>query len=41
VGPLRRCGIHWDNLGNSKGTADVEYERSDDARKAIDEFDSK
>jgi RNA recognition motif-containing protein len=40
IGRLKRCGIHWDNLGNSKGTADVEYEKPDDARKAFDEFDS-
>jgi RNA recognition motif-containing protein len=35
---LRKCGIHWDDLGNSKGTADVEYERPEDAKAAIKEF---
>ncbi len=40
MGVLKRCGIHWDNLGNSKGTADVEYERSENALKAIEEYDS-
>jgi RNA recognition motif-containing protein len=40
VGPLKRCGIHWDNLGNSKGTADVEFFKSEDAKKAVEEFDS-
>jgi RNA recognition motif-containing protein len=37
---LKRCGIHWDNLGNSKGTADVEFEKPEDAKKAIDEYNS-
>jgi RNA recognition motif-containing protein len=40
-GELKRCGIHWDAMGNSKGTADVEYLNADDARKAIEELDSK
>lgn len=38
VGRLKRCGIHWDNLGNSKGTADVEYYRAEDAQKAINDY---
>jgi RNA recognition motif-containing protein len=37
---LKRCGIHWDILGNSLGTADVEYHNSEDAAKAIDEYNS-
>ena len=40
IGPLKRCGIHWDLMGNSKGAADVEYENAKDAAKAIEEFDS-
>lgn len=38
VGKLKRCGIHWDNLGGSKGTADIEYEKQEDAEKAIAEY---
>jgi hypothetical protein len=38
---LKRCGIHWDNLGNSKGSADVEYFRPEDAQKAINDYNSK
>ena len=40
VGKLKRCGIHWDNLGNSKGTADIEFLKPEDAQKAIAEFNS-
>ena len=38
IGTLKRCGIHWDELGNSKGTADLEYERAEDAKAALKEF---
>jgi RNA recognition motif-containing protein len=38
---LKRCGVHWDNLGNSKGTADIEYFNTVDAQRAIKEFDGK
>jgi len=38
---LKRCGIHWDEIGFSKGTADVEFFRPEDAQKAIDEFNGK
>lgn len=39
-GTLKRCGIHYDVLGKSKGTADVEYEKEEDAKKAFEEFNS-
>jgi len=39
-GSLKRCGIHWDKLGNSLGTADIEYYNSRDAEKAINDYDS-
>jgi RNA recognition motif-containing protein len=38
IGQLRKCGIHWDLLGNSKGTADVEYVNAEDAAKAIKDY---
>jgi len=38
VGTLKRCSIHWDPLGFSKGTADVEFEKPEDAAKAIKDF---
>jgi len=38
---LKRCGIHWDSLGNSKGTADLEFFKAEDAIKAIEEYHSK
>lgn len=31
IGPLKRCGINWSDLGDSKGTADVEYYYRKDA----------
>ena len=34
-GRLRRCGINFTQLGQSKGTADVEFERHRDAVSAI------
>lgn len=34
-GLLTRCGIHFDRMGNSKGTADIEFETHDSAEKAI------
>ena len=34
-GRLRRCGINFTQLGQSKGTADVEFERHRDAVNAI------
>ncbi len=38
IGPLKRCGIHWDPLGKSKGTAHIQYEKAEDAAKAISEY---
>ena len=40
-GELKRCGIHWDALGFSKGTANVEYTRAEDAQKAKEKFDGR
>ena len=40
-GPLKRCGIHWNDLGLSKGTADIEYMYPQDARIAKQEYDGK
>ena len=37
---MKRCGIHWDSLGNSKGTADLEFYKAEDASKAIEEYHS-
>lgn len=34
-GKLKRCGIHFTKLGESKGTADVEFEKHFDAIQAI------
>ena len=41
IGPLKRCGINWNNLGESKGTAEVEYLYHKDAFKACKELDYK
>ena len=41
IGPLKRCGINWNNLGESKGTAEVEYLYRKDAFKACKELDYK
>ena len=41
IGPLKRCGINWNNLGESKGTAEVEYLYRRDAFKACKELDYK
>jgi RNA recognition motif-containing protein len=38
---LKRCLIHWDDLGYSKGTADVEFETADEAKKAIKDYNGK
>lgn len=40
-GPLKRCGIHWNNLGLSKGTADIEYMYPQDASRAKQDFNRK
>lgn len=41
IGPLKRCGINWNKLGESKGTAEVEYLYRKDAFKACKELDYK
>lgn len=41
AGPLKRCGINWNDIGESKGTADVEYLYEKDARSAMKRFDCK
>ena len=41
IGPLKRCGINWNNLGESKGTADVEFIYEKDAIKAKKKYDYK
>jgi len=38
---LRKCGIHWDKLGNSRGTADIEFFGEKEAAIAIAELNSK
>jgi len=40
VGPLKRCGIYWDNLGRSKGTAEVEFLKQEDAATALETLNS-
>ena len=41
MGKLKRCGIHWDKAGISKGTADIEYEIPSEAKKAKEFLDGK
>lgn len=41
IGPLRRCGINWNNLGESRGTAEVEYLYRGDAFRAVKKLDYK
>lgn len=41
IGELERCGIHWDKLGRSKGTAQVAYTSEDNAKKAIEQLNGK
>ena len=41
IGPLRRCGINWNELGESKGTADVEYIYNKDTYRAWRRLDFK
>jgi RNA recognition motif-containing protein len=36
---LKRCGIHWDIIGTSKGTADVEFFNPLDAQNGLKELD--
>ena len=41
IGPLRRCGINWNSLGESRGTAEVEYYYRSDAFRACRKLDYK
>ena len=41
IGRLKRCGLHWNENGQIKGTADVEFVYPEDARKAKEEYDGK
>ena len=41
VGPLKRCGIHYTSLGDSKGVADIEYLYNKDTYKALRQLDFK
>ncbi len=41
IGPLKRCGINWNNLGESKGTDDVEFVYEKDAIKVKKKYDYK
>ena len=41
IGPLKRCGINYTNLGESKGNADVEYMFQNDAYSAQKKFNFK
>jgi len=34
-GYLTQCGIHWDRLGNSKGSASIEFDRVAACKAAI------
>ena len=41
IGPLRRCGINWNSLGESRGTAEVVYYYRSDAFRACRKLDYK
>jgi len=38
---LKRCGVHWNEVGASNGTADIEFFNPIDASNAIKELDGK
>lgn len=40
-GELQKCFIYWDNLGRSKGIAQVEYSSEEEAAKAMEEWNGK
>lgn len=41
AGPLKRCGINYNEVGDTKGTADIEYFSENDAFKAQAKFNNK
>lgn len=41
IGPLKRCGIHYRAIGDSKGTADVQYIYREDAYRAARQLNYK
>ena len=41
VGDLKKCGIHWDQLGNSRRTAEIEYLNVEAALEAVKQFHGK
>lgn len=41
IGKLKKCGIHWDQLGNSRGTADIVYFNRNDAIAAVEKLNGK
>lgn len=38
---MKRCGLKFDDMGKSKGIADIEYEKEEEAAEAIKEYESK
>ncbi|KAH9823924.1 hypothetical protein DFH28DRAFT_1077794 [Melampsora americana] len=41
VGPVMRVALSYDNRGQSKGTAQVEFKRNDDATKAFQQYNKR
>ena len=41
IGPLKRCGIIWNSLGESTGRADIQFEYDEDAKRAQKKYDNK
>lgn len=39
IGPLKTCGINWNEMGKSKGTGTIEYQKVEDASKALKKLD--
>lgn len=37
-GKIKRCGIHWDKAGISKGEADVEYFEKGAGERAVEDL---
>lgn len=40
-GKLTRCGVHFNKMGESQGTGDIEYETHEEAENAIQKLNSK